>query len=123
MTMRPPAPFPALFLLCLLGVAGCEALAPILGPAVTAAGAGIGAYEAQVRGEAAARGVATSDPRVLAAIDQARRADAKAAAESRRRDEEEARRIAEIGAALAELRARPVCPPVADAGAGDGGAR
>ena len=110
----PPSFFPralVAYMLCgaaLLALPACELLGALAGPAATAAGAGLGAYEAQVRAQASAAGVPSSDPAVLRAIESAREADAKAASESKARDEAEARRTARIASELAALR-RP-CP-------------
>jgi len=139
---------PLLLVGCLLlTLPACELLGALAGPAATAAGAGLGAYEAQVRAQASAAGAHASDPAVLAAIEVAREEDARAARESKARDEAaaaeskaraaaEAKRAARIAAELAALRrpcpACPRCPealppapvvlPVADAGADDAAA-
>lgn len=100
-------------LICALALAMPGALLSSCTPQQVAALAAVasGAYEAQVRAEAAARGLPANDPALLKAIDAAREADAKAAAESKARDEAQARRLTKIASALAELRARPVCAP------------
>lgn len=116
-------PLAALALLAALplAVAGCAALQSLLGPAVTAAGAGLGAYEAQIAAAASAKGIPSGDPRVLAAVADAKRLAEKRAAEDKARDAAEARDLAAIRARL-DATARP-CVPVApvDAGA-EGGA-
>jgi len=105
-------------------LAGCTALASLLGPAAvpvaTAAGAGLGAYEAQVAAAASARGLPTSDPRVLDAIAEARKLAEKRAAEDKARDEREARDVAALRAML-DASARACVPaPLVDAGAEGG---
>jgi hypothetical protein len=104
----------ALFLAFTIALSGCAALSSALGLAGPAVGAGLGAYEAEVQRAAAAKGIPSSDPRVLAAVADARKLAEKRAAEDKARDEAEARAVAEI---KARLDARP-CLAV-DAGAAD----
>jgi hypothetical protein len=114
-------------------LAGCAELAALAGPAASVIASGVGAYEKQVRDAAATQGVPTSDPKVIAAIEAARKADAAAAAAAERRDKalasavasaraEERQHAAEVAAALAKLAACPVvAAPAADGGAPEGG--
>lgn len=81
---------------------------------------------------AKAKGIPTSDPRVLKAIDDARKLAEKRAAEDKARDELEKAQLKTIAEAIT---AKPVCPPVPkpdpvqpvlpvrveDAGTGEGG--
>jgi hypothetical protein len=134
---RPVSVIPFAVALAALSLAGCEALAPFLAPAASAVASGVGAYEAQVRAAASAQGLPASDPKVLAAIAEAKKADAAAAVAAEKRDRalaaavasaraEERQHAAEVAAALAKLGACPVVPapvpaPVVDAGAAEGG--
>jgi hypothetical protein len=121
-----------LFLLAfgLVFATGCAALSSLLGAAAPVASAAMGVAEATVRAQAAAAGVSLSDPAVLAAIADARKADEE-------RDAAEAKRIAAIADAVKRLERKPakpcpscpVCPtlpqapavlPVVDAGAEGG---
>lgn len=112
---------PPLASLCALAIAcslsGCAALQGLLGPAAIAAGTAVGAYETAVSNQAKAAGLSPTDPRVLAAVEAARKADAAAAklaeqraAESKARDLEEARRTAALADQVTALAAAMKCP-------------
>jgi hypothetical protein len=102
---------PAMLLaLAVLALPGCEALAPFLAPAAAAAGAGLGAYESQITAAASAKGIPSSDPRVLSAIANARQLAEQRAREDLARDQ--AARV-QLEALKASLDARPACPPAA----------
>lgn len=105
--LRQHVPALLLGLAVLLGT-GCAALQSLLGPAVAAAGAGLGAYEAELSAAAKAKGIPSGDPAVLQAIADAKRLAEKRAAEDRARDEAER---AQLEAIKAKLGARPACTP------------
>lgn len=100
-----------LIIACLL-FAGCAALAELIGPAATVAGSALSAYERTIVEAGKAQGLSPSDPKVLAAIAQARAIAEKRAAEDKARD----------AAAQAEAKARDVAAR-ADAKARDDAAQ
>ncbi len=110
-------------LVTVVALSGCAELASLIGPAATAAGAGVGAYEKALQDAQAAKATSKDKAEVIAAIERARAEAAKRAAEDKARDEQARAKLEALAAELAaDAHPCPVCPtcppapPAADAG-------